>query len=58
LKCTPTLGSLEKIATAVNDLMKDQFIAELAQYMPRLAELQRRTILANVHRLATLRRAA
>jgi transcriptional regulator with XRE-family HTH domain len=76
LQCTPTLGSLERIANAletsiatlldgrersrqqqVEELMKDQFIAELQPFAARLSPLQLRAILAQVHNL-TLRRSA
>jgi transcriptional regulator with XRE-family HTH domain len=53
----PTLLNERSRQQQVGDLMKDQFIAELAQYLPRLGELQRRAITMHVHNLVS-RRAA
>jgi transcriptional regulator with XRE-family HTH domain len=55
----PTLlrGGERSRQQEVEELMKDQFIAELQPFVARLSEFQLRAILASVHRL-TLQRSA
>jgi transcriptional regulator with XRE-family HTH domain len=55
----PTLlsGGERSRQQQVDDLLKDQFIAELAQCLPRLTEPQRRAITVQIHNM-TLRRTA
>jgi transcriptional regulator with XRE-family HTH domain len=69
-KATPTLSSLERLATAlqvsvtdlitgggredeVRELIKDEFIAELVPYLPRLNGMQWQSVMAQLRDMST-----